>query len=184
MERRDTLKLKATILGGSIIGSQFFLSGCDAPHKKRSEMVTNDNVRFLDEIGETILPDTEESPGAKVAYIRAFMKIIVNDCYSKDDASIFVDGIGKVEEKSIDELGESFLSLSKEKKLRILTQFDEGIKKSHIFGEAPFPYHAQRTYLLGYFISEGGATEALRYNSVPDRFEGYILYNGKSAWIS
>lgn len=184
MERRDALKLTATILGGSIIGSQFFLSGCVAPPKKRIWMVTDDDVPFLDEIGETILPNTDESPGAKAAYIGTFMKTIVNDCYSEDETLIFIDGLDKIEEKSMDGFGESFLSLSKEKKLNLLTQFDEEAKKHRSLEEPHFFTMLKELTLWGYFTSEVGATEALRYNPVPGRFEGCIPYNGESAWIS
>tara|TARA_B100000949_G_scaffold95916_1_gene85472 strand:- start:12003 stop:12608 length:606 start_codon:yes stop_codon:yes gene_type:complete len=184
MERRDALKLTATILGGSIIGSQFFLSGCVAPPKKRPWMVTDDDVPFLDEIGETILPDTDESPGAKAAHIGTFMKTIVNDCYSEDETLLFIDGLDKVEEKSMDGFGESFLSLSKEKKLNLLTQFDEEAKKHRSLAEPHFFTMLKELTLWGYFTSEVGATEALRYNPVPGRFEGCIPYNGENAWIS
>ncbi|MCR9228949.1 MAG: gluconate 2-dehydrogenase subunit 3 family protein [Flavobacteriaceae bacterium] len=184
MERRDALKLTATILGGSIIGSQFFLSGCVAPPKKRSEMVTDGDVPFLDEIGETILPDTDESPGAKAAHIGAFMKTIVNECYNKAEASIFIAGFEKIEKRSMDGFGASFRSLSKEKKLSLLGQFDEETKKATSVERPHFFAMLKELTLWGYFTSEVGATEALRYNPVPGRFEGCIPYNGESAWIS
>jgi len=184
MERRDALKLTATILGGSVIGAQFFLSGCVVPPKKRAEIVTNDDVHFLDEIGETILPDTDESPGAKAAHIGAFMKTIVNDCYSKDEALIFISGLDKIEERSIDVFRESFLSLSKEKKLNLLTQFDEEAKKGTSLEKPHFFTMLKELTVWGYFTSEIGATQALRYNPVPGRFEGCIPYTGESVWIS
>lgn len=184
MERRNALKLTATILGGSVIGAQFFLSGCASPPKKRSKMVTNDDIHLLDEIGDTILPATDESLGAKAAHIGAFMKTIVNDCYSEGEASIFVDGLSKIEEGSMKEFGESFLSLSKEERLSLLTQFDEKARKFKSLQTPHFFTMLKELTVWGYFTSEVGATEALRYNPVPGSFEGCIPYNGESAWIS
>ncbi|NJM26773.1 MAG: gluconate 2-dehydrogenase subunit 3 family protein [Bacteroidia bacterium] len=36
--------------------------------------------------------------------------------------------------------------------------------------------------LWGYFSSEVGCTQALRFNPIPGRFEGCIPYNNEPAW--
>ncbi len=99
MKRREALKLTATILGGSVIGSQVFLSGCSTP-KGKLNVLTEDDLPLLDEIGETILPDSEQSPGAMAAHIGKFMQTMVNDCYDKKETAIFIKGLRSVEQKS------------------------------------------------------------------------------------
>ncbi len=53
---------------------------------------------LLDEIGETILPTTPDSPGAKDANIGKFMKVYVSDCYTEEDQQIFKEGFAKINE--------------------------------------------------------------------------------------
>ncbi len=57
---------------------------------------TNQDIAFLDEVAETILPATD-SPGAKEAKVGTFMTVIVKDCYTQDDQKIFLDGMQKLD---------------------------------------------------------------------------------------
>src|SRR6516164_10626518 len=101
MNRRDALQRVALILGGTIIGAEAFLSGCKNPSGgSTGDTFSQDNIALLDEVGETILPATASSPGAKEAKIGDFMKTIVNDCYEEKDQKIFADGIGKLNDAS------------------------------------------------------------------------------------
>lgn len=182
MERREALKFTAIVLGGSIIGSELFLSGCSAPPKKRSQLITDADVTLLDEIGETILPDTDKSPGAKAAHIGLFIKAMVNDCYDLDDTSIFVNGLETIAAKSEEVYGQNFLDLTMEQRLELLTPFDDEARKYRLLDKPHFFGMLKELTIWGYFSSEPGATKALRYNPVPGRFEGCIPYNGESAW--
>src|ERR1044072_7381181 len=66
MDRREALSRVALIFGGTIIGAEAFLSGCKTTPAKEGLFAAGD-VSLLDEIGETILPATASSPGAKEA---------------------------------------------------------------------------------------------------------------------
>lgn len=181
MERREALKLTAIILGGSIIGSQVFLSGCSAP-KERSNLLIDDDVSFLDEISETILPDSEQSPGAKAAHIGEFMKTMVNDCYDLKESTIFINGLDIIDKAANTAYGEAFLDLSAEQRLELLSKFDIDARKSRLSNKLHFFTMMKELTILGYFTSEPGATKALRYNPIPGRFDGCIPYNGETSW--
>ena len=60
MNRRDALSRVALLLGGTVIGGEFFLSGCTSSDKKIGQSVdfTADDIAYLDEIAETIIPAT------------------------------------------------------------------------------------------------------------------------------
>ena len=76
MNRREALSSVALLLGGTIIGAEAFLSGCTSSDKKIGAAglnFSNDDIAFLDEVGETIIPATT-TPGAKEAKIGQFMK--------------------------------------------------------------------------------------------------------------
>src|ERR1700712_5632867 len=98
MNRREALSSVAVLLGGAIIGADAFLSGCkNSEHQVSGALdFSPENIAFLDEVGETILPATASSPGAKEAKIGEFMKTIVTDCYEEKDQKIFAEGIGRI----------------------------------------------------------------------------------------
>src|ERR1700712_5362851 len=99
MNRREALSSVALLLGGTIIGAEMFLSGCTNADSKIGTAglnFTGDDVAFLDEVGETIIPKTD-TPGAREAKIGDFMKTIVNDCYPEADQKVFVGGLKKLD---------------------------------------------------------------------------------------
>src|SRR5450755_4348816 len=103
MNRREALSSVALLLGGTIIGAEVFLSGCTNADKKIGSAGLNfspDDISFLDEVGETIIPATD-SPGAKEAKIGEFMHVIVRDCYDEKEQQIFIDGMAQLNSASI-----------------------------------------------------------------------------------
>src|SRR5882757_8026342 len=99
MDRREAIGRVGLILGGTIIGAEFFISGCKPSAKKVNELFNTDNVALFDEIGETILPATS-TPGAKAAAVGNFMAMMVQDCYKPADQKVFVKGIADLDEAS------------------------------------------------------------------------------------
>jgi len=182
MNRREALARTTLLLGGTLAGAEFFLAGC----KRTAETVSlfsADDILLLDEVGETILPATPSSPGAKAAHIGAFMKVMVTDCYDEKEQSIFTEGITLLKSRSQETYQKDFLSLTGEEKENLLVTLDAEAKAA---GEAQGPHYfslMKQLTLLGYFSSEVGATQALRYVPVPGRFEGCVEYKkGEKAW--
>ena len=81
MNRRDAVSAVAILLGGTIVGGEMFLSGCKPGARKAAGIpMTQDDVAFLDEVAETIIPATG-TPGAKAAKVGQFMNTMVTDCF-------------------------------------------------------------------------------------------------------
>src|ERR1700733_13376737 len=103
MNRRDALARVSLLLGGTILGAEAFLSGCNNPPEQKLGVAgmnfSNTDIAFLDEVAETILPATD-SPGAKEAKVGEFMTRIVKDCYTEADQKIFLDGMVKLDDAS------------------------------------------------------------------------------------
>ncbi|MDR0793682.1 MAG: gluconate 2-dehydrogenase subunit 3 family protein, partial [Chitinophagaceae bacterium] len=91
MNRREAISAVSILLGGTLIGADAFLSGCKASDKKFA--FSADDISLLDDIGETIIPTTADSQGAKATKIGEFMKTWVNDCYTPEQQKVFADGI-------------------------------------------------------------------------------------------
>jgi hypothetical protein len=191
MNRRDALARVSLILGGTILGAEAFLAGCTNPDKNIGAggiNFSNDDVAFLDEVAETILPATD-SPGAKEAKVGDFMTRIVRDCYEEKDQKIFVDGMLKLNEASKKKNGKSFLDSSPQERHDLLVDLDKEAKDYMAKKKREDPTHYFRMMkeltLWGYFTSEPGATKALRYVAIPGRYEGCIDYKkGDKAWAT
>ena len=191
MQRRDAISRVALILGGTIVGAELFLSGCKNSDKNiggAGVNFSNDDVAFLDEVAETILPATN-TPGAKEAKVGEFMTVMVRDCYEAKDQKIFTEGMQKLNAASKAKNGASFLDSSPQQRHDLLVDLDKEQKDYMDKKKADDPTHYFRMMkeltLWGYFTSEPGATKALRYVAVPGKYEGCIDYKkGEKAWAT
>lgn len=182
MNRRKALRQTALILGGGVIGAEYFLSSCSRDQKE-SILFTSENIALLDEVWETILPACEKSGGAKAAEVGMFMVKVVTNCYEARHQEIFVAGISKIDEISKEKYSKEFVGLSLEEKITILTPLD---REAAVQAKETLPHFyslMKQLILLGYFSSEIGVTQALRYNPVPGSYDGCVpLKKGDSAW--
>jgi hypothetical protein len=201
MNRRDALARVAIIMGGTIIGADYFLTSCSSPTKekatatntkqapaKEESFLTPDQVNFLDEVGETILPTTK-TPGAKAAHVGQFMAVMVRDCYEPNDQKVFLQGIAQLDADSKKKTGKAFLESTPAERTAFLTALDKEQQAYSATQPKDAPNHYFRMMkqltLLGYFTSEVGATQALRYLPVPGRYDGCVPYKkGDKAWAT
>ena len=87
IDRREAIKRVGVMLGGvALVGGTNLLTACEkagAPARDTaaaagSGAFTTQDIALLDEIAETILPQTK-TPGAKAAKTGAFMALMVTD---------------------------------------------------------------------------------------------------------
>lgn len=201
MERRELLKLITLVTGGALIGGELFLTGCKNDPKLGGATFTDDDIAFLDEAAETIMPATS-TPGAKAAQVGQFMVVMVNDCYTKEDQETFHAGIRKLDEASDKKFKLSFMEASPEQRKELFNELDkearEYASKKSEFDRAESaklteaktagqkyekktmaPHHftmVKQLTLLGFFTSKTGATETLRHVAVPGKYDGNLPY--------
>jgi hypothetical protein len=188
MNRRDALSRVALILGGTVVGANVFLEGCKPADKKATSLTefSPDDVAYLDEIAETIIPATD-TPGAKAAKVGAFMTVMVRDCYEEKDQRTFRDGMDKINDASNKKFDKTFMAVTPQQRHELLVGIDNEQKEYAKNKKKDDPDHYFRLMkeltLLGYFTSEPGATQALRYVETPGRYEGCVPYKkGDKAW--
>jgi len=178
MNRRDALQHIALLLGGTVVGGQAFLLGCKSETAKEQGF-TADDVAYLNEIADTILPATG-TPGAKAANVGQFITVMVNDCYDETDQKIFTDGMAKINELSKKDYSKNFMEVAPADRLKLLITLDKEQKDYTKNKKKEDPAHyfnlMKQLTLLGYFTSEIGCTQARRYVPVPGKFEGCIPY--------
>lgn len=182
MNRRDALKSVVLMMGGTMIGATAILTGCSPERQLKDLNFTPEDLAFLDEIGETIIPTTD-TPGAKATKIGEFMQMMIKDCYDADQQKAFIDGLNALSKDFKAEKGADFMEAKPEDRLAFLNEMNEKFKAS---GEErqPIVINMLRDLtVLGYFTSEIGATQALRFVEVPGRFDPCIDYKkGDKAW--
>jgi hypothetical protein len=193
MKRRDAIQRISAIMGGSLLGADSLLAkqiDWDAlealPDNARIGLFSSRQIRLLNEIAETILPETD-TPGAKAAKVGQFMATIVSDCWEADDQKVFLAGLVTVQAQCKKNYGKPFQRCTPAQRHVYLVQLDEEQKADYQNRKPGEPPHFFRQLkdltLWGYFTSEIGATQALRMVEVPGRYEGCIPYAvGDRAW--
>lgn len=178
MNRREAVQYISLLLGGTLVGSNVFLSGCKSDSGV-SMNFTDADVAYLDEIADTILPATK-TPGAKAAKTGQFMTVMVNDCYTADDQKVFHEGMGKLNDLSNKTYDNSFVKITPQQRHDLLVKLDSEQKEYMKNKKKEEPSHYFRMMkeltLLGYFTSEIGCKEARRYVETPGHYDGNLPY--------
>ena len=114
----------AGLTGAAVIGGEFLLTGCKNDGSIGGAVFTADDIAFLDEVADTILPPTK-SPGAKAANVGTFMTVMVNDCYTASDQKIFHEGIKKLNDLSDKKFNKGFVAATPEQRHELLVELDK-----------------------------------------------------------
>jgi hypothetical protein len=233
INRREAIRRVTALLGGvAFSGGSGLLAAAEKtrPAVSRTGEFTDQDIAYLDEIAETLLPATK-TPGAKAARTGAFMALMVTDCYSPAEQKVFREGMHKVEQAMSKANGVSFMAATPQQRLAVLTALDH--EQKHVMdareaaerkrkGLAPLPVESaadkaekylpdqrkqetenaageggtakqpahyfrmmKELALLGFFTSEIGYTQVLRYTEVPGRFDPCLPYKqGEPAWAA
>ena len=206
MKRRYFLSSMAIILPMAVVSTEVLLPSCNTTDVEE-EGFTDNNIKLLDEIGETIIPATAGSPGAKAAHIGEFMKVYVTDCYDAGQQKIFWEGINTIKKESIKKYNNQFQKLRLSQKKEVLNslrnepgkstsenikkgtgdaiQTGKGAENKENANSGKFFSMIQNLTVFGYFTSEPGATKALRYIQTPGSYKGEVPYKkGDKAWAT
>ena len=183
--RREVLQMVAALLGGAALtGSERVLafSFDDAAIAVAGEQGTSvfaaADVAMLDEIAETILPETS-TPGAKAAKAGAFMALMVTEAYDARQQQVFRAGLGQVDEACRTAHGVAFMQATPARTTRAPAAPAAPEEPAHYFRMM------KELALLGYFTSEIGYTKAMRYRESPGRFDPCAPHApGDKIWAS
>jgi hypothetical protein len=187
LTRREAMRRVSALLGGAaLVGQSAWLSGCATGRGLAGEVLGASDVVLLDEIADTILPATK-TPGAKAAGVGPFIAMMVADTYDPREQRAFVAGLATLERESVAQNGGGFMASSPAQRVALLERLDrEAFEHGRRPGADGDPHYfrmIKELTLLGYFTSEIGYTQAMRYVETPGRFEPSVTYTaGEKAW--
>ena len=190
-KRREVIQRAMAIAGmATLTGSGTLLTACGARVQRDTAVTMSDfsatQVTWLDEVAETILPETD-TPGAKAAQTGSFIALMVKDTYSPDEQQVFLAGMQTLESECNHDFSTGFLDATPEQKHELLTRLDVEAKRYMDSKSEARPSHYFRMIkeltVLGYFTSEIGYTQAMRYIETPGRWDPCLDYKpGETIW--
>jgi hypothetical protein len=183
VSRRDAIKKVAIMVGGS-------LALPDVLKAWGNLTVENPNFSFLPadeqliaDIAETIIPATA-TPGAKGVEAHKFIQKIVGDCFEPAQRDTFMKGLADVDAYARKNFGgKGFSACTAAQQVEILQHFE----KEHHADKSGKPWWntMKSLTMTGFFTSEVGCTQVLRYEPVPGRYDGSFPYKkGDKAWAN
>jgi hypothetical protein len=210
MTRREAVQRVTALLGGAalaggdaLLAFSFDDAAVSLAMAQGVGAFTAADVALLDEVAETILPETS-TPGAKAAKVGAFMALMVTATYTAEHQQVFRNGMRQLDEACQQAHGHSFMASSPPQRLLLLEALDREQKTATEERASPprsratiatpsaapqgnQPPHYFRLMkelaLLGYFTSEIGYTQAMRYIEAPGRFDPCVPHApGDKSW--
>lgn len=188
LARREVIR-RALVLSGAttVLSSTALFNAACSTDGSRSQAAAHaaafsaQDIVWLDEVAETILPETD-TPGAKAAEVGAFIALMVTDCMSPEQQASFRRGMQQLEQECESDVGVGFLAATPAQRLALLERLDRERYADTTAG-SPHYFHVIKEYtVLGFFTSEIGYNQALRYQETPGRFEPCMDYDGGPQW--
>lgn len=168
MDRRETLKLMALSLGGSIaLPPSVFAKMAESPDGAALTFFNAVERKLVVELAETIIPRTD-TPGAIDAGVPGWIELLVQDCLPPADQQVIRGGLAALEDACRETFGRPFAGLETAERIGLLT----GMERGTAGGDArEFIRQFKELTKFTFASSELGATQAFEFVFVPGRWE-------------
>lgn len=194
----------AAILVGGVGASQLgfslneeqkaFLAAAPNYNKGLTNFLNDGQRKIIAAMAEVIIPRTD-TPGAIDAGVPNFIELMAADWFNDQEREIFMAGLSDIETRIPEEYGKPLDQLSAEKQLAIMEDMESAASDSswyefantqrEFISDAPFICQLKELTIWGFFSSEVGSTQVLRYNAMPMYFDGEIpLSPDESSWAA
>jgi hypothetical protein len=185
LTRREAVIHLAALMGATVVGPRL-LAATFAMSQAHGFSAAE--IALLDEVGEVIIPATNV-PGARAVGIGEFLAMMIDDCYTPAEQQRFKDGLRQIGSTYTQRFGGDFVTGTAANRTALLNDLDREQRTYHQDlapgGEPHYFRVLKELTILGYFSSEIGATQALRYAEVPGGYDGNAPYQrGDRAWFN
>jgi len=201
MNRREFMKCAALLVSGvgasqmvfSLSAEQRVYLAAAASYADRGiQFFSHEQRQLVVSLSEVIIPATD-TPGAKEAGVSRFIELMVADWFNPQERTIFMDGLETLQRDTMAHHGMNFEDLAVDDQQALLEQLESAASDSpwyelgnvlrDFISDAPFICQLKELTVWGFFTSEVGAKQVLRYNPMPMSFDGDIpLKPEHSSW--
>jgi hypothetical protein len=190
MNRRELLQCAAILVSGvsaSRLGFALneeqwtYLATAPDYTDRQVNYLTPAQRRIIAAMAEVIIPETN-TPGAIAAGVPRYIELMVADWFNEQEQAIFSAGIAVMESDVPAQYGAPFEQLDPKEQVAIMETLEEqasdsdwyrfGNVQREFLSEAPFICQLKELTIWGFFTSEVGMTQVLRYDPMPMRFDG------------
>ncbi|MYM34513.1 gluconate 2-dehydrogenase subunit 3 family protein [Duganella sp. FT94W] len=185
VSRRDVL---AALLAGAAVTATWTTSSAIAaieaaggPAAKRPGL-SADEMALLSAAAQVIVPATD-TPGAQEAGVPHFVGALVAGWMNDDEAALFRKGLADLDASARARYQRGYAACTPEQGAELL----QALRAASPYGgrtfsltdrildpKAPFYLRLRDLVVLGYFTSEAGSNQELRYLPVPGKFESNV----------
>jgi hypothetical protein len=203
MDRRTLLKNTAILLGGIASSSvtRAVLAGVDSRVAIEKPIFTAIQREKCSVLTEMIIPRTD-TPGAIEAGVPHFVEVMVSDWYTDRERQIFFAGLKSLDQYCKESFSKPFLACNADQRINALEQAEkdtEGYKAptDGMTGKGegsllpgpedegkPFFTKIKELTVLGYYTSEVGAKQELRYDPMPMEYKDIDFADVGRQWSS
>jgi hypothetical protein len=190
MTRRQVLKQLAVLLGGAVSNPVVAAVMSDSRRDSSSDAwqprtLSGEQDRLVTAVAEVILPATD-TPGAAVAGVNQFIDLVLTEWLGDEDRDRFLTGLADLEVSCRAQFDRSFLDLTSEEWMAVLVPLDREAVEARVkaakagsvkITDQPFFGMMKEMTLVGYYTSEIGMTQELRYEEYPGSWKGCIPFD-------
>lgn len=178
MDRKEAIKKTAILMGGLVFAPSALgvLNGCKARPGVdwNPQFFNRERAWLVTTLSDIIIPETD-TPGASQAGVPAFIEEMVYTAYTEENREQFLSGLDEFDDLAKDLHGNNFVDLDSESQ----KEFAVELNKIALETEPPVPSFflvMKELTMMGYFTSEIGAKETLRYEKVPGYYDGCVPF--------
>lgn len=196
MLRREAIKKAAILLGGTIALPDILKAWENPMILNPDFYVTPAQEAILAEVAETIIPTTT-TPGAKAAGVAPFILKLLADCNPKPHSDYILQTLTQLDADAKAQFGTGFVETTPQNRIALLKIYEQKAKDENqafqaLFkswnlpkgvGVSPFFPTMKSMTISGYFTSEIGCTQALRYSQIPGGYESIDYKKGDKIWV-
>ena len=171
VNRRALLLGVVVLLGGAAALSRFQRRTVGTS-KTTGSALDAEQFALLEQVCDVIIPATD-TPGALAAGVPAFMRDMLEQWASpasRADVARVLEGIDR---HAWEKFGAAFVELQPGRRHQVMRGFDE----EHISRQDPAYTKFKYLVLVGYYQSEIGATQELRYELIPGAWRACVPYS-------
>jgi gluconate 2-dehydrogenase gamma chain len=178
IDRKEAIKRTAMLMGGVVFAPTILgvLKGCTASTDTwRPELFNRQQAALVTALSQTIIP-AGDTPGAADVGVPGFIESMVKDIYTEEQSEMFLENLESFNDRCKSETGSSFADLNDEEQFEFASLENVNAIESESAEGPQFFLVFKELTMVGFFTSEVGATQVLRYEDVPGIYEGCIPF--------